>query len=181
MERCLSWPGGRAPPCQHARVRFQTEHRFRAAVPAVADLLVDPAFHRDLELPDVALLDVLYHGSDGEDALSLRYEYVGRLDPTAQRLLGGRRMTWVQDVTIDREAGAGRLTFAAEGNQDRLYGAADFALRADDDETVWQLRGEVRVRLPLVSGSAERRIVAGVLRRLEIEARYMAEELRTRA
>ncbi len=162
-------------------MRFQVEHRFRAPVRAVADLLVDPDFHRGLELPDVELLDVVDHRDDGEEALlALRYEYVGRLDPAARRVLGGRRLTWLQEVTLDREAGGGRLAFAAEGNGDRLNGAADFVLRAEHDEVVWELAGEVRVRVPLVGGSAERRVLTGVLRRLEIEARRMAEELRPR-
>ncbi|HEX2191858.1 MAG TPA: DUF2505 family protein [Acidimicrobiales bacterium] len=163
-------------------MRFRAEHRFRAPVGAVADLLVDAAFHRELELPDVELLDVLLADGDGAAALlTLRYEYVGHLDPPAARLLGGRRLTWVQKVTVDRDAGTGRLSFAAEGNEDRLYGTAEFALRADDEETLWLLEGEVRVRVPLVGGAAERRVLAGMLRRLEIEAQQMAEELRARA
>ena len=159
-------------------MRFHAEHRIRAPVGAVADLLVDVPFHRDLELPDVELLDVLHHDDDGAAALlTLRYEYVGRLDPPFARLLGGRRLTWVQEVTVDRDAGIGRLTFAAEGGEDRLHGRAEFALRAEDDETLWLLHGEVRVRVPLVGGAAERRVLAGVLSRLEIEARCMGDEL----
>ncbi len=78
-------------------MRFDTEHRFAAPVRAVADVLVDPAFHRGLQLPDLRLLDVVDHQDDGDDALlSLRYEYVGHLDPVVRRLLGDRRLTWLQ-------------------------------------------------------------------------------------
>lgn len=167
-----------ARSCEHAGVRFQDEHRFPASVRAVADILVDPAFHRRLELPDLQLLDVVDHRDDGKDALlSLRYEYVGQIDPIAQRLLGGHRLTWIQELVVDRASGAGQLTFGVEGNRHRLHGTADFTLHAEHDETVWELRGELRVSVPLVGGSAERRIVAGVLKRLDIEAQQMTDQL----
>ena len=160
-------------------MRFRDEHRFPAPVQAVADVLVDPAFHRRLELPDLQLLDVVDHRDDGRDAvLSLRYEYVGHLDPVAQRLLGGSRLTWIQELVVHRATGGGQLTFAVEGNQQRLHGTAEFTLHAEQDETVWELRGEVRVGIPLVGGSAERRILAGVLRRLDIQAQQMTNQLR---
>ena len=160
-------------------MRFQDEHRFTAPVRAVADILVDPAFHRSLELPDLQLLDVVDHRDDGNNALlSLRYEYVGQIDPVAQRLLGGHRPTWVQELVVDRASGAGQLTFAVEGNRHRVHGTAEFTLRPEQDETVWELQGEVRVGVPLVGGSAERRILAGVLRRLDIEAQRMTDQLR---
>ncbi len=163
---------------QACDVRFQTEHRFAAPVDAVADLLVDPEFHRGLPLPDVELLEVVDHRDDGAGArLSLRYAYVGRVDPVAQRLLASQRLTWVQELVVDRSEGTGRLTFAVDGSRNRLRGAAAFTLEADGGETVWDLRGEIRVRVPLVGGSAERRILAGFLERLELEAQHMAARL----
>ncbi len=160
-------------------MRFQAEHRFTAPMGAVADVLVDPAFHRDVELPDLRFLDVVDHRDDGDEALlSLRYEYVGQLDPVVRRLLGDRRLTWLQELTVARAAGAGRLSFAVEGNPDRLRGLADFTLRPDGEQTVWRLDGEVRVRVPLVGGSAERRVLAGFRARLDREARHMGERLR---
>ncbi len=159
-------------------MHFQDEHRFPAPVGAVADLLVDPTFHRRLELPDLRLLEVVDHGDDGTDALlSLRYEYIGQLDPLARRVLGGGRLTWIQTLVIGRSAGSGRLTFADEGTRRRLDGRAEFTLLADQDETVWELRGEVRVGVALIGGRAEPRIVAGFLRRLDIEAQAMTDRL----
>jgi len=43
---------------------------------------------------------------------------------------------------------------------------------------VWELRGEVRVGVALIGGRAEPRIVAGFLRRLDIEAQAMTDHLR---
>jgi hypothetical protein len=159
-------------------MRFQAEHWFPASVGAVADLLVDADFHRGLSLPDVELLDVVEHRVDGDDGvLSLRYAFVGRLDPVAQRLLGGQRLTWTQQLGVDRATGDGRLAFAVDGSSGRLRGAADFTLQPHGEQTVWELRGELRVRVPLVGGTAERHIVAGLLERLELEARHMTDRL----
>ncbi len=159
-------------------MRFQAEHRFAAPPPAVADVLVDPAFHRDVELPDVRLLGVVDHRDDGDDALlSLRYQYVGQLDPVVRRLLGDRRLTWVQDLAVARATSVGRLTFAVEGNPQRLHGVARFTLRPDGEQTVWQLEGEVKVRVPLVGASAERRVLGGFLQRLDVEARHVSDRL----
>ncbi len=162
-------------------MRFQVEHRFAAPVGAVADVLVDPAFHRDLELPDLRLLEVVDHRDDGDDALlSLRYEYVGHLDPVVRRLLGDRRLTWVQELVVGRSRGAGRLTFAVEADRDRLHGVAHFTLRPENEETVWALHGEVRVAIPLVGRTAERRVLAGFLARLGLEARHISDHLAAR-
>ena len=159
-------------------MRFQAEHRFAAPVRAVADVLVDPAFHRGLDLPDLRLLDVVDHRDDVEDALlSLRYEYIGQLDTVVRRLVGDRRLTWLQELVVDRTSGTGQLTFAVEGHRDRLHGVAHFTLRADDKQTVRLLQGEVRVRIPLVGSTAERRIVAGFLDRLDLEARRLSDRL----
>ena len=161
-------------------MRFRTQHRFPAPVGAVVDILLDPEFHRELELPDVRLLDVVEHGDDGDAAvLVLRFEYVGRLDPNLRRLLRGRRLTWVQELAVDRSTGEGRLTFAAENAPDRLHGEAGFRLHAEEGDTMWDLSGDVKVRVPLVGPGAERAVTAGFLDRLDVEVGQITERLRT--
>ena len=169
-------------------MRFRTQHRFGAPVGAVVDVLVDPDFHRELELPDARLLDVVDHRDDGDGAfLALRYEYVGRLDANVRRLLRGRRLTWIQELTVERPTGSGTpawrerggsLTFAAENAPDRLHGEAGFGLHAEEDHAVWDLEGEVTVRVPLVGAGAERAITAGFLERLDVEVAAVRERLR---
>ncbi len=142
------------------------------------DLLVDPSFYRDLELADVELRDVVAHDDDGNRAsVVLRYEYVGQLDPIVVRMLGGRRLTWLQTLTVDRGTAAGRLDFAVETSPDRLRGVADFDFVDDGAETVRRLEGEVKVNVPLIGGQAERRLVPGVLRRLDAEAQHLTARL----
>lgn len=159
-------------------MRFRAEHRFVAGVEPVAALLVDPTFHRQLALPDLALLDVIEAGTVGDEAvLRLRYEFVGHLDPVARRLLGGRRLTWRHELLLDLASGSGRLAFAAEADPRRLHGEAAITLRPRDGGSERTVDGELVVDAPLVGGMAERRIVPGLLRRLDIEAAAIDEHL----
>lgn len=161
-------------------MRFRVQRRFRAPVAAVIDVLVDPDFHRELELPDVRLLAAVEHRDDGDVAfLTLRFEYTGRLDANVRRLLRGRRLTWVQELAVERGTGEGRLAFAAENAPDRLHGEATFRLHSEEDDTVWDLSGDVKVRVPLVGPSAERAITAGFLDRLDVEVWAITDHLRT--
>jgi hypothetical protein len=160
-------------------MHFAAEHRFAAPVGAVIAGLTDPAFHRGLQLPDLKLLDVDVHPNQSETVLRLRYDFVGHLDPLARRLLGGRRLTWLQELRLDRASGGGRLTFAAEADPRRLHGRADVVIEPDDGGTRRTLDGELVVEVPVVGGNAERRIVPGLLRRLDIEAAALDQRLRS--
>jgi hypothetical protein len=160
-------------------VHFVAEHRFAAPVEAVIAGLTDPAFHRELQLPDLKLLDVDEHTNQTETVVHLRYDFVGQLDPFARRLLGNRRLTWLQELRLDRASGAGRLTFAAEADPRRLHGGADVALEPADGGTRRTLDGELVVAVPLVGSRAERSIVPGLLRRLDIEADALDRRLRS--
>ena len=152
-------------------MRFHAEHRFHGAPDGVAVLLVDPDFYAALVLPDLSQPAVLDQQSEGQHAkLRLRYEFVGHLDPMARRLLGPRRLAWVQEIDLDRESEAGTLHFYGEADPKRLHGSADFVLTADGTGTYRRLTGELVVAIPVIGSRAERQILPGVLRRLDIEA-----------
>jgi hypothetical protein len=159
-------------------VRFHAEHRFHASPQAVAALLVDPSFYVALALPDLSPPDVLEHHIDGPAAvLVLRYEFVGSLDVVARRLLGSNQLAWIQKVHVSLPTGEGGLSFAAEAHPKALHGTADFVFVVNDTGAVRRLNGELVVAAPLIGPSAERRIVPGLLRRLDIEARALENKL----
>jgi len=166
-------------------------------------VLADPDFYRSLELPDLRLLEARplvttsglgsRRGGDTpsetgpetvqEAGVLLRYEFTGSLDPLAVRLLGGAHMTWSQEVHL-RDGESGWLTFAAEASPRLLHGRADFVLHTDRARadlggraTVRRLDGELTVAIPVVGRMAERRIVSGVLRRLDVEADTVRQRL----
>lgn len=180
-------------------MRFDAVHRFDGPPAAVAAVLADPAFYENLVLPDLSLPEVLERQAGGPERLVvLQYEYTGHLDPIARRLLGGGRLTWLQEVRIGTPDGAtggsgpgegngapgdvpGSLVFRAEANPELLHGNARFTLAADESGTVRRLDGEVVVAIPVIGGMAEQRIVPGVLARLDIEAEAVRRRLATEA
>jgi Protein of unknown function (DUF2505) len=160
-------------------MKFRAEHLFPGSVAAVCAVLTDPAFHRALELPDLSLPEVLDESSDGtETRLRLRYEFVGHLDPIAKRVIGARKLTWIQEMRLDSASGLGSLSFSAEAEPKKLFGSAEVALVARRDaETQRTVAGDLFVKVPLVGGTAEKRIVPGLVRRLDVEAEAVRDAL----
>ncbi len=159
-------------------MRFHAEHSFPAPGGAVADLLADPAFYLDLTLPDLGQPELLEATDDGEwSVIRLRYEFVGHLDPMAQRLIGTGRLAWVQEVRVDRPGASGTLGFEAERDPRRLHGSARFTLEPSGAGSRRQLDGELVVAVPGIGRMAERRIVPGLLSRLDVEAAAAGAQL----
>jgi hypothetical protein len=160
-------------------VRFEAEHEFDGTPTAVAMILTDAEFQTHLDLPDLSRPEVEAQETSGnERTLKLRYEFVGSLDPIARRLLAGRRLTWIQTMVLDTSTGLGRLAFAAEAEPKRLYGRAAVRLEAiDTGHCRRRIDGEMFVKFPVVGGTAERRIVPGLVRRLDIEADAVSRAL----
>ena len=154
-------------------MRFEAEHEFAASRARVADLLCDAEFHRTLDLPDLSRPEVLEGTTDGATrVLRLRYEYVGQLDPVARRIVGDGGIAWIQELRLDTVSFIGTLSFSAERGAGRLNGAGDGTIVAREDGVGCRRRiaGDLRVRVPVVGASAERRIVPGLIRRLDVEA-----------
>ena len=161
-------------------MRFSAEHRFEGSTAAVADVLSDPGFYETLDLPDLARPVLLESSRDGgKTRLVFRYEFVGSLDPLARRLLGSHRLAWRQQVVFDHGSESGELSFAAEADPKRLHGSADFVLAADHQWVTRRLSGDLVVAVPLIGATAERKILPGLLRRLDIEAEAVQQRLRT--
>jgi hypothetical protein len=159
-------------------MRFHAEHRFHGSPDAVAAVLSDPGFYAGLQLPDLSLPTVLEHRQTGDSSVVvLRYEFVGSLDSLARRLLGKRRLAWTQEVTVDRSARTGTVTFKAEADPKRLHGDASFSLDAANAVTTRRLSGEIVVAVPIIGPQAERKIMPGLLRRLDIEAEAVEKTL----
>ena len=152
-------------------MRFQAEHHFHAPPSAVAAVLSNPDFYTGLDLPDLSRPEILEHHTEGANStVRMRYQFVGSLDPLARRLLGNRRLAWVQEISIDYGADSGQLTFGADADPKRLHGSAEFVLVDDLGGTIRRLSGELVVAVPVIGPRAEKKIVPGLLRRLDIEA-----------
>ena len=160
-------------------MHFGCEHDFAGTVERVASIMSDPGFQTQLDLPDLARPDVVAHEVDGTShRLTLRYAYMGQLDPIAQRVVRGRKLTWVQDLRIDASSGTGTLGFSADGVGGRAEGSATVAITATGEGSCRRVKsGDFRIKVPLVGGKAEQAIVPGIARRLDVEADAVAAEL----
>jgi len=173
---------GKRQACQDRSVHFHAEHQLSGSVAAVVELLSDPDFYLGLDLPDLSRPDVVQDEVHGDrTTLRLRYQFVGTIDPIAQRLIGADRLSWIQEVRVDRSAGSGTLGFEAEKNPGRLHGTAEFSLTRSGDHTQRQIDGDLVVAVPGIGRMAERRIVPGILHRLDIEAHALDEQLHHRS
>lgn len=160
---------------------FSLDHDFPAPPAAVFAVWCDAGFHTTLELPDLSLPEVLDETRTGEQyRLQLRYEFVGHIDPIAQKLVGGRKLTWLQTLEVDTSTGSGTLSFAAEADPGRLFGSGTVALTATGSNgTHRHIDGQLHVKVPLIGGRAERSIVPGIMRRLDVEAAAVSDRLRS--
>lgn len=152
----------------------------RGSTEAVGAVISDPQFYAELELPDLSLPQIIEHSADGDAVLiRLRYEFTGSLDPIAQRLLGNERLAWTQDVRYDGSTRSGSLEFGAEKDPRRLHGSASFTLAVAPREggTLRTIDGELVVAVPAIGHMAEKRIVPGVVRRMDIEAQAVDRRL----
>ena len=165
-------------------MHFEVEHTFPASRLLVADVLCDPAFHTHLDLPDLSRPEVVKCTATSVTRyLHLRYEYVGQIDAIARKIVGGRSLKWVQELRLDTVTFRGTLTFSAEQDAKRLNGQAEVMIVEDDGGATSRrcISGDLHVRVPLVGGTAEHRIVPGLVRRLDVEADALTAEVKRRA
>ena len=171
---------GRLGMRQTAGMHFDVEHDFPASRERVAEVLCDPEFHTHLDLPDLSRPEVMVSSADGTvRVLRLRYEYVGQIDGIARRIVGNRKLTWIQELQLDTSTYRGTLSFSAEEDANRLNGEATVRIEAVDgpDRSRRHLAGDLHVRVPLVGGTAERKLLPGLLRRLDVEAAELVKKL----
>ena len=160
-------------------MHFEHDRDFTGSAVRVAEIMSDASFQAALDLPDLGRPEVVAAEADGDQrSLKLRYEYIGQLDAIAQKVVGGRKLTWLQELDIDVERGAGTLSFFAEGDADRVNGCATVTITATGEATCHRkLAGDFRIRIPVIGGTAERKIVPGIVRRFGVEADAVAAEL----
>jgi len=159
-------------------VRFQVEHRFAASPAAIVALLGDPDFYRGLDLPDLGRPEVLATRVDGDrTAVHLRYTFDGTLDPAAVRLLGRERLSWTQELEVDRTSCTGGFRFAADVDPRHLHGEGTFALDDLDTGTLLRFDGRFSVALPGIGRLLERAVLPRLLHLLEVEARAADRQL----
>ncbi len=155
------------------------EHRFAASLGAIVDLLADPAFYLDLDLPDLGRPEVLdSRVEDTRAVVRLRYTLAGSLDASAVSLIGRDHLSWTQELEVDRTAGSGVFRFEADADPRHLHGQGSFGLEGGAVGTLLRFDGEFTVAVPGLGRLVERAVLPRLLHLLEVEAQAADDQLR---
>lgn len=123
------------------------------------------------DLPETATPKVTSHSDDGTTLVCETFwEHTGQLDPMAKALLGGKPLTWVTTVTIDRASKTGTInTVYMEG---KIPGTCEAKVTYSEDggQTTRDLQGEVIVKIMMAGPTVEKRLVEAIEKRQELEA-----------
>ena len=153
-------------------MRFEIVQRYRSPADAVERAYADGALYPTLVgLPKLGGIELLGEDRDGDVVrMRARYRFTGHLAGAVTAVVDPQKLTWVQEST--HELGTGRATFVLlpDHYPDRLQSSGTYDVEADGDGSRRIVRGELKVRAPLVAGRVEKAIVSGLQEYLEAEA-----------
>lgn len=159
-------------------MRFRLEHHFEAPVAVVEATMADPDYLASVVLPDVGRAELIERvESPGRLLMRTRHHYTGELDSLARRVLGSTDVGWDQEVTIDTAGHQAQLRIIPLVAAGQFSCSGTYRFLDHEGATIRTLEGELRLKVPLIGAMAERRVGDGMVRRMEIEARQLAEWL----
>jgi hypothetical protein len=160
-------------------VRFGFEQRWSASVDDVIEVYLDPAFWGGLtDLRATLAPEVLGIERSGDRAqVRLRYALSVDLPREAARFLDPGDVTWVEETTWDLPGRPADVRFVPAQAGSLIRAGASATMAARGAEAVREVRGDLRVRIPLVGAKVERAIVDGIGEHLDAEADAVAGRL----
>ena len=165
--------------CDAGKVRFGFEQRWTATVDEVVEVYLDPAFWAELtELSATRPPTVLGIERSGDRAVvRLRYSLSVELPREAARFIDPGDVTWVEETVWDLPRRSAEIRFLPTQAGGLLKAGATAQLHDEGAAALRRIRGELKVRIPLVGGRVERAIVEGVGEHLDAEAEAVAARL----
>jgi hypothetical protein len=153
-------------------MRFSIEHRFATSVDDVEAAMIDPDFFAELRTMPGVEPPVLLDRRQERDRviLDVRYVFSGDLPSVARSVLGRGELAWIQHSIVDLVRHRTDFTIEPEQHAALLECKGVYLLRAAADHTARTISGDLRVKVPLLAGRAERAITGGLVERLDAEA-----------
>jgi len=161
-------------------VEFRLEQVFPGPVEAVEAALTDPSFLERLgQLPKLGRPELLTQREEGPVLVQrTRYRFVGDLSRAVTRVVDPARLTWVEELTLDRSSHRGTFRIQPDHYADRLRCAGTMQLLPESGGSTRRVtRGDLVVRMPLVGHRVERAIVSGMDEHGQAEVQVMAQWL----
>lgn len=145
-------------------MRFEIVQRFTSSPDQVERAYAGADLYPTLVgLPKLGGIEVLDRREAGDVVdLRVRFRFIGDLPSAVTAVVDPDRLTWVQETR--HELGSGRTTFVLVPDHypDRLQARGAFAIVGDGDGARRTVRGELKVKAPLVASRVERAIVSGL-------------------
>jgi hypothetical protein len=159
--------------------------RFERADPAsVMDAYTRPELYATFTgLTKVATPEVVSRQeSDGYVHVVIRMRFIAEVNAAVRRVVDPARITWLQDERYDLAAGTAVVRFQPDNYADRFTSEGGYTFAADErGGTARTISGDLRVRVPLVGGQAERALVSGLREHFEEEQPLVQRYLDERA
>ncbi|HPU40603.1 MAG TPA: DUF2505 family protein, partial [Microthrixaceae bacterium] len=107
----------------------------------------------------------------------IKYRVDAKLPSQAARFIDPNNVAWVQETTWDLDALTAKVRFLPVQAAGLIHAVATIDVTTDGDDTVRELRGEFRVKIPLVGAKVEKAVVGDIGTNLEEEADLVAKVL----
>ncbi len=154
-------------------MRFTVTETIDAHREDVLRALVDPAYYAYLgghatsvRPPELLEAD----DRDGTVRTRVRYSFDGTISGPAAMVVDADKLTWVIETTYDARSHTGTVVVVPDHYDGMLRCSGTLTLEDDGGATTETITGRLEVRVPLLSGAAEKAIYGGFTRHLGIEA-----------
>jgi hypothetical protein len=148
-------------------MKFSVDQTASVAPAAAAAAYGNPAFYEGRAPRDnISVLGVVSHDvTEGRILIEVRFQFTGSVSSAVRAVIDPKKMSWVTRTEVRPDELRSTFEVLPDHYPDRLKsrGAFDFTPGSNGpDGTVVNVSGELKVRVPLVGGTVERVIVAGL-------------------
>ena len=139
----------------------------------VVRALGDPGYYASLgdASTSVRAPELLSASTDGGTLrIRVRYAFAGTISGPAAMFVDADKLSWVIETEYDTAAHTGTLLVVPDSYEGMLRCRGTLTLTASDGVTIETVAGTLEVKVPLVSGAAEKAIVGGFTRQFQLES-----------
>jgi len=158
-------------------VQFTVTETIAAFRDDVVRALGDPGYYASLgdASSSVRPPELLSASTDARSVrVRVRYAFAGNITGPAAMVVDVDKLTWVIETDYDRATHTGRLVVVPDNYEGMLRCSGTLTLAESDGFTIEKITGRLDVKVPFVSGAAEKAIFGGFTRQFELEATAVA-------
>ena len=158
-------------------MQFTVTETIAAPRDAVVRALAEPGYYAGLgdASTSVRAPELLSAATEGASVrVRVRYAFAGTINGPAAMVVDVDKLSWVIETDYDTTTHTGTLVVVPDHYDGMLRCRGKLALAEAGGATVETVAGTLEVKVPLVSGAAEKAIFGGFTRQLQLEAEAMA-------